>query len=131
MQTTSLYESAKKFFSEFNAAFSTFDGNVVATRYAAPYLAVRGDGTSESFVSREDIADYFQNVLDKYHRTGCRSCRHKDLNIVAVGSGAVFATVTWELLGSDGHVVITWRESYNLVWSLGELKACASMDHAL
>jgi len=130
MTSSDLCDAAATFFTEFDAAFALFDGGVIATRYAAPYLAVRADGTSEVFSSEAAIARYFQGILDEYHRKGCRSCRHKALEAVPVGSAAVFATVTWELLSGDGGIVTTWRESYSLVRSRGGLKACASMDHA-
>jgi hypothetical protein len=125
-----LHAATVSFFAEFDRAFETFDGSVVAARYSAPYLAIRADGTSECFADVEAIAAYFQRVLDAYHQRGCRSCRHTNLELLQVGSSAVFATVTWELLRSNNTVVTFWRESYSLV-SFGEnLKVCASMDHA-
>ena len=130
MPSFDLHGAAETFFVEFDAAFASFDGAVLAARYSPPYLAVRTDGTSETFPSGEAIARYFQKVLDDYHRGGCRSCRHKALDMIPVGSAAVFATVTWELLGHDDSVVTTWRESYNLVRYGYKLRAVASMDHA-
>ena len=117
------------FFDEFDEAFASFDGAVVAARYSAPYLAVRADGSSESFATGNDIAVYFQAILDDYHRLGCRTCRHRDLEVVPVGSAAVFATVRWELLAADAAVVTTWRESYGLVARGDKLAATVSMDH--
>ena len=131
MASFELASAATAFFAEFDSAFASFDGDIVAARYVAPYLAVRADGSSEVFLTRESIARYFEKVLDGYHRRGCRSCRHKALEIVPAGSAAVFATVTWELLNQNASIVTTWRESYNLVRSGEGLKACASMDHAI
>ena len=130
MLSSGLNQAAETFFVEFDAAFASFDGSVVATRYFPPYLAVRADGTSETFPSGEAIAHYFQKILDEHHRRGCRSCRHRALDLIPVGSAAVFATVTWELLGHDESVVTTWRESYNLVRFGPKLRAVASIDHA-
>src|SRR3954471_22784409 len=100
MSLPRLHAAAVAFFDEFDRAFETFDGAVVAARYSAPYLAVRADGASECFATVQAVTAYFQRVLDAYHQRGCRSCRHKCLELLAVGSSAVFATVTWELLRS-------------------------------
>ena len=130
MSLPRLHAAAAAFFAEFDRAFETFDGAVVAARYSAPYLAVRADGTSECFATAEAISTYFQRILDAYHHGNCRSCTHRELELVEVGSSAVFATVTWDLLRSDNTVVKSWRESYSLVFSGEKLKACMSMDHA-
>jgi hypothetical protein len=61
---------------------------------------------------------------------GCRVCKYKDLVIVPIGSVAALGTVTWELCRSDGTLVTTWRESYNLVLHNGRMKAAVSVDHA-
>ena len=130
MSLQRLHVATVSFFAEFDRAFETFDGSVVAARYSAPYLAVRADGTSECFAGVESIAAYLQRELDAYHQRECRSCRHRDLDLLQVGSSAVFATVTWELLRSNNTMVTSWRESYSLVSSGEKLKVCASMDHA-
>jgi hypothetical protein len=69
-------------------------------------------------------------VLEDHRKRGCRSCRHRDLEVVAVGSGGAFASLTWELIGADRSIVTSWRESYNLVRSGARWRICASMDHA-
>jgi hypothetical protein len=119
-----------QFFDDFDAAFATFDGAVIAQRYSAPYLAIRADGSAECFATPQAVAGYFQGVVDGYRRQGCRSCRHRDQAVCEVGGAAVFATVTWELLDAGGGVRASWRESYNLVLAGSRLLACASMDHA-
>jgi mannose-6-phosphate isomerase-like protein (cupin superfamily) len=125
-----LQATTEDFFNEFDRAFTTFDGTIVAARYSAPYLAVRADGSSACFASDSAIASYFQQVLDSYHRNGCRSCRHRDLRVVEAGKAAVFSTVTWDLLRDDHSVLKSWQESYNLVLAGTKLKACASLNHA-
>jgi len=105
--SASLPRTAQAFFDEFDRAFATFNGAVVAARYAAPYLAVRSDGSSECFVTNDAIAAYFQRLLDHYRRQGCRTCRHRDLRVVEAGSAAAFATVTWRLSDDDGRSVHT------------------------
>ena len=123
-------EAAKAFFDEFVEAFASFDGEVVAQRYQAPYLARHATGTTEVFDSAEDIAAYFQRIVDGYRDRGCSSCRYRDLEVEAVGNETVLGTVTWELLQDGGLVLASWREAYALSLVEGRLKAFATIDHA-
>lgn len=129
-QTQDIQIAAREFFEGFIAAFATFSGPRIAERYVAPYLAIRSDGSSEVFDTAESIAAYFQRIVDSYHARGCRVCKYKDLAIVPIGSAAALGTVTWELCRIDGTAATTWRESYNLVFLDGRMKAAASVDHA-
>lgn len=130
MITNALHGAVSAFFVRFDSAFASFDGAVVAAQYQSPYMAIRSDGSTEAFASHADIAAYFQSLLDDYYARGCRSCRHKDLEVVTLGTAAALGTVTWELCNSGGAVVSTWRESYNLVLVGGRMSAAASVDHA-
>jgi hypothetical protein len=117
------------FFDEFVQVFPTFDGARIADRYGLPYLAIRADGSTESFATHGAIAEYFQRIVDGYQARGCSACRYRDLEVVPAGRSAALATVTWELLRGDGSLLSSWRESYNLVRSAGLLKAFVSVDH--
>lgn len=117
------------FFDRFNTAFRSFDGAVIAERYAEPYVACRGDGTAELFVTRAITARYFQRVLDDYSAMGVRSCRHRDLHVVDTGARHSLGTVTWELMDDAEVVVASWRESYVLVNDGENLVVRSSIDH--
>lgn len=130
MNTTKLQSDTLAFFDEFTAVFPTFDGAQIARRYAAPYLAIHADGSSDLFSTAESIATYFQRIVDGYRNSGCHSCRYLDLEIVPMGRTAALGTVTWELLRADGSVLAAWRESYNLAYLNGRLKAFVSVDHS-
>lgn len=130
MNTTKLQSDTLAFFDEFTAVFPMFDGAQIARRYAAPYLAIHADGSSDLFPTAESIATYFQRIVDGYRNSGCHSCRYLDLEIVPMGSTAALGTVTWELLRADGSVLAAWRESYNLAYLNGRLKAFVSVDHS-
>jgi hypothetical protein len=118
----------RRFFDDFDEAFSTFDGRVIADRYATPYLSCRSDGSAESFADREAIGRYFQGILDRHHQGGVRSCRHRDLDVVALGLHLLGA-VTWELLDARRAAIVVWRESYVLIRRNGALAARVSVDH--
>ena len=111
-------------------AFRSFDGKTIAQRYAVHCLALSADGVLTLLPTQDDIASYFQAVLDKYFAQGCRSCRYLDLDVLAVGSQSAMGTVTWELLNESGSVLRSWRESYNLMRTEHGLRIFSSTDHA-
>lgn len=120
----------QRFFQSFCIAFSEFDGALIAQRYLAPYSSLSADGLHKVLSTHEQIGKYFQGFLDKYREQGCHSCSFKELQVVPMGIKSALASVTWELHRLDHHVVSTWRESYNLTYSSGELRVYASTDHA-
>jgi hypothetical protein len=111
-------------------SISSFDGKTVSARYAVPYLALNGAGALTLLPTREEIARYFQTVLDNYFAQGCRSCRYLELEVLAVGSQSASGTVTWELLDQHGKVLSSWRESYNFMRTEHGLQIFVSTDHA-
>ncbi|OOG44744.1 hypothetical protein [Polaromonas sp. A23] len=117
------------FFDAFVQAFLSFDGKVIAKRYAAPYLALNGEGALTLLPTQADIASYFQTVLDNYFAEGCRSCRYLELEVLAIGSQSGMSTVTWEMLDQNGKVLSSWRESYNFMRTEDGLRIFASTDH--
>ncbi len=123
-------DSVQSFFDEFDEAFASFDGDVIARRYTEPYLVCRADGSSEVFADSAATGRYFGSVLDEYHEMGVRSCTHRDLDVIDLGGRHALATVTWGLLDSAGSEVTSWRESYVLVTLDGETRIRASIDFA-
>lgn len=118
------------FFDAFVEAFRSFDGRAVGARYATTYLALNSEVTLTLLTTQEEIARYFQTVLDNYFDQGCRSCRYLELEVFSMGSQSAIGTVTWELLDQDGKIVSSWRESYNLTRTKHGLRIFASTDHA-
>lgn len=129
MGTVELESRVKSFFDEFVAAFATFDGARIVERYTSPYIAFHASGRSEVFSSNQDIAEYFQRIVDGYRDKGVRSCSFENLQFISVGSESAFATVTWKLHGNDDAVIVIWRESYNLWLQGGKFLIFASTDH--
>jgi hypothetical protein len=125
-----LQAEAAGFFDAFVKAFLSFDGKTIAGRYATPYLALNREGALTLLPTQAQIAHYFQTVLDNYFAQGCRSCRYRELEVVAIGSQSAISTVTWELLDPDGNVISNWRESYNFMRTEQGLRIFASTDHA-
>ena len=126
---TEIADDIRQFFEAFCIAFSEFDGELIARRYAVPYTSLNAEGMHQLFGTQEQIGQYFQGFLNKYHEQGCRSCRFKAMEVVPLGQKSALASVTWELLRNDHSVASTWRESYNLTRASGELRIYASTDH--
>ncbi|MDW7748786.1 hypothetical protein [Halomonas sp.] len=119
----------REFFEDFVAAFSSFDGDRVATKFTLPYLA-KGPGDScNVFDSRSQLAAYFQSYLDDYHSQGCRECRYSNLAVNWLGSECAVASVTWNLVDKSGVSVTSWSESYMLSFVGGKALAFATVDH--
>jgi ketosteroid isomerase-like protein len=129
VELATLESKARRFFDAFVEAFESFDGAKIAERYTSPYLAFHANGRSDVFSSSQDIAEYFQGVLDQYHEKGVRSCSFENLAVVRAGRESAFATVTWKLHAQGGNVLLAWRESYNL-WLRGDrCLVFSSTDH--
>jgi len=120
----------RQFFDRFMSDFPGFSGERIASRYAAPYMAVHADGSARLLATPADIVAYFDGVLDDYRRMGCIGCRYQQLQVQPLGAHAALATVTWVLEKADAQVLSSWRESYTLVRIDGQLKIRASVDHA-
>jgi hypothetical protein len=120
---------AREFFDAFVEAFASFNGNTIAERYLAPYLAFHTHESAQVFMSSAETGSYFQKVVDEYYAKGCRSCRYKDLAILPLGKHCALGTVTWELLSGNLTVIGAWRESYNLCMVEGQFRVFASTDH--
>ena len=125
-----LHNQVHRFFEAFVTAFAEFDGALIAQRYAAPYLALDAQGEARLFATPGAIGEYFQGIVDQYFAQGCRTCRFHNLEITPLGSAAVLASVSWELLDANDEVIGAWRESYNLVRSAAGWHIHVSTDHA-
>ena len=129
VSNNALRSEVQRFFDAFVSAFREFDGNLIAQRYAAPYLSLNAASVLQQFNTQEETGRYFQRIVDQYHLQGCRTCRFNDLEVTSLGSNCALASVTWELLRSDGSIISAWRESYNLMRTSDGFRIFASIDH--
>ena len=124
-----MVDSVKDFFDRFVDEFPSFDGNVIASRYLTPYVAVSSDGDVWQCSDPTDTVTYFQSLLDRHASQGVLSCKYSDFECTPIGNSCFFVTVTWAMLGAEDSVISTWRESYNLVKTDSGLKIFTSIDH--
>ena len=114
MDARRLEDDVRNFLESYNKAFASIDGARIAALYHSPCVTLRGDGSIHSLTSN-DLAAFFQNVANTYHREGFRDGRFKVLQVVPIGGRSALVTVDWELLREDGSLIRGWRQSYNLV----------------
>jgi ketosteroid isomerase-like protein len=112
---TAMEQEILAFFHQYNEAFASLDGDRIAALYHAPAITVRGDGSVHCLRSHEELARFFQGVVDTYHREGSRGSTMHDTEVVAIGQRSALATMTWKMLRADGSLIRQWRQSYNLV----------------
>jgi len=122
-------EQLNAFFDRFVADIPSFDGAVIGERYQVPYMAVSTNGAAWLCTTPEEVAEYFQSVLDRHQSRGVKSCTWEDLSYQEVGSHCYLATVTWTMRDGDGQPVSNWRESYNMMKTPQGLKIFTSIDH--
>jgi len=99
---------------QYNEAWQ-FDGHEIARLYCVPTVTVRGDGSIHCLQSREELARFFQEVLDTYKGQGLASTTMHDLRVVPIGDRSALASMTWKAVDADGRPIREWRQSYNLV----------------
>jgi hypothetical protein len=103
------------FLSQYNDSFATYDGNQIAALYCIPAITMRGDGSIHCFQSREELARFFQGVVDTYRGEGAQSGTMHDLEVVPIGERSALASATWKNMRPDGSVARQFRNSYNVV----------------
>jgi hypothetical protein len=100
---------------KYNETFATYDCDQIAKLYCVPSITMRGDGSIHCLQSRDEIARFFQGVVDTYRREGAVGGTPHDVVAVSLGERSALATVTWKNLRPDGGVARQWRQSYNVV----------------
>ena len=117
-----------EFFENFSSDFSHFNGNLIAERYFAPFIPVTSSGEAKTLNSHSEISSYFQGYLDTYKEKGVVACTFKDFEWLQIGENAFVAIVTWLLTDENDGVIISWRESYNLLRQEGQLLVYSSAN---
>ena len=103
------------FLNKYNKTFATYDGDQIAKLYCVPTITMRADGSIHCFQSHDEIARFFQGVVDTYRREGAVGGTPHDVVAIPIGERSALATVTWKNLRPDGGVARQWRQSYNVV----------------
>jgi hypothetical protein len=90
------------FLNKYNETFATYDGDQIAKLYCVPTITMRGHGSIHCFQSHDEIARFFQAVVDAYRRKGAVGGTPHDVVAVSIGERSALATVTWKNQASQG-----------------------------
>ena len=92
-----------------------FDGDEIAKLYCAPTVTVRGDGSIHCLQSREEVARFFQGVLDTYRGQGFSGATMHDLVVISNRRSQRLGYHDLKMIRADGSPIREWRQSYNMV----------------
>ena len=129
MKSLSIEDQMTDFFNRYNAAFTSADGEKIASLYNAPTVTMRGDGTIHCLQSSDEIAEFFQGISSSYYAEGSRGGIFKNLNVVPIGGCSALTTLDWELWREDDSLIRGWCQSYNVVYVEDEWKILVSTFH--
>ncbi|MDX1757162.1 MAG: hypothetical protein R3175_13985 [Marinobacter sp.] len=119
----------QQYFDDFTDAFASFDGQRVAAKFSFPYMAKSAGEDRLVFHTERELGEYFQRYLDEYRQQGCRQCRYSNLTVAWIGSDCAVASVDWTLTDGGGQEIMSWSESYTLLFREGRALAFVSVDH--
>jgi hypothetical protein len=123
-------ESPREFFERYRADWmETHDGSCIARFYGEPCLTLRADGSFHVLSTNEDIAKFFQQVIDAYLQQGMDDFLIVDFTAVGLGGRSAFVTLDWDARRADGTQIRQWRQSYNLIEMAGNWKIVLSTFH--
>ncbi len=114
--------SVNAFLSSYVAAFNSCDGPAIASHYNFPSLSLRGDGSLSILQEPEAAAVFFASMSSAYCEQGCADWKWSVEDLQEIGSQSAIVAVNWSMLKADRSVLRSWRHSYNLIASGGELR---------
>ena len=99
---------------EYIRRYSERDVEGVADFCIAPFLAIR-EGVPIHMADRDAVRNHFAAMIDAYRGGGVATWKRVGIETRELGEHAVFATVRWNALDSDGNVLRDTRTTYHLL----------------
>ena len=99
---------------EYIRRYSERDVEGVTEFRLTPFLAIR-EGVPIHMPDRDAVRDHFAAMIDAYRETGVATWKRIENDVRELGEHAVFATVRWNALDSDGNVLRDTRTTYHLL----------------
>ncbi len=94
-----------------------------------PCLTLRADGSFHVLSTNEEVAKFFQQVIDTYLGLGMGDFAIQDFTAVGLGNRSAFVTLDWDARRADGTQIRRWRQSYNLIDMADSWKIALSTFH--
>jgi hypothetical protein len=99
---------------EYIRRYSERDLDGVTELCLAPFLAIR-EGVPIHMPDREAVRDHFAAMIDAYRGGGVATWKRVEIDVRELGEHAVFATVRWNALDSEGNALRDTRTTYHLL----------------
>jgi SnoaL-like domain len=99
---------------EYIRRYSERDVEGVTELCLVPFLAIR-EGVPIHMPDRDAVRDHFGAMIDAYRGTGVAAWKRIEIDVRELGEHAVFATVRWNALDSQGNVLRDTRTTYHLL----------------
>jgi SnoaL-like domain len=101
---------------EYIRRYSERDVEGVTAVCLAPFLAIR-EGEPIHMLDRDAVRDHFAAMIDAYRGGGVATWKRVESDTRELGEHAVFTTVRWNALDSEGNVLRDTRTTYHLLAS--------------
>jgi SnoaL-like domain len=99
---------------EYIRRYSERDVEGVTEFCLVPFLAIR-EGVPIHMPDRDSVRDHFAAMIDTYRGTGVATWKRIENEVHELGEHAVFATVRWNALDSEGSLLRDTRTTYHLL----------------
>ena len=99
---------------EYIRRYSERDVEGVTELCLVPFLAIR-EGLPIHMSDCDAVRDHFAAMIDAYRGTGVATWKRIEIDVRELGEHAVFATVRWNALDSEGNVLRDTRTTYHLL----------------
>ena len=99
---------------EYIRRYSERDVEGVVEFCLVPFLAIR-EGVPIHMPDRDAVRDHYAAMIDTYRGTGVATWKRIENEVHELGEHAVFATVRWNALDSEGNLLRDTRTTYHLL----------------
>jgi hypothetical protein len=120
--------TVQAFFDEYARRYSERDVEGVTELCLWPFLAIRR-GEVIHLPDRDAVRDHFASAINAYRFAGAGTWTPVEIDAHELGEHAVFATVRWNALDSEGNVLRDTRTSYQLLSTPGGWRFLSYTNH--
>ena len=120
--------SLETFFTDYAAAFDSFDADRITEFFLCPCLMVAGDSVVH-FKTRSEIHRNVQDLVEHHRVSGYLKADVADVVIHSRSEGSVIAEVRWRVIKNNNSVLWEWNNIYNLIRSDGKWRILVSTTY--
>ena len=117
-----------EFMDEYIRRYSERDVEGVTELCLTPFLAIR-EGAPIHMPDRDAVRAHFGAMIDAYRGSGVATWKRIEIDVRELGEHAVFASVRWNALDSEGNVLRDTRTTYHLLATDGGWRFLSYTNH--